>query len=101
MEEIGEGLGQGGLESAILSSNSIANGLETFFKDSTNEINYRNVRLQPQGYQDDIARGSTSVDDARAGIAKLEAMADSKILTFNHSKSSLVIIGSNKKRKEI
>ena len=54
MEEIGEGLGQGGLESAILSSNSIANGLETFFKDSTNKIEDRNIHLQSWGYQDDI-----------------------------------------------
>ena len=43
-EEVEEGLGQGGLDSAILSSNSIGNGLEDLFAESSHEIYYENLR---------------------------------------------------------
>ena len=79
-ESVDEGLGQGGLESAILSSNSIANGLDDFFKESSSEIYYQNLRLKPRGYQDDLTRASRTVNDVKAGIARLEAMAEVKLL---------------------
>ena len=100
-EEIGEGLGQGGVESAVLSSSSIANGLNLFFGRSTDEIFYRSIRLEAWGYQDDITRASTNIEDARSGITKLEALSESKCLSFNHSKSSLVVLGSYKSRREM
>ena len=93
-EEVSEGLAQGGLESAILSSNSIGNGLEDFFRESSKELFYEEIRLQAWAYQDDVTRASSSVDDVRDGISKLEAMAEVKLLSFNHSKSSLIVLGS-------
>ena len=101
-EEVDEGLSQGTLESGPLSAASTDSGLTTFFKESTQEIYYNNeVRLQGMAYQDDILRASKNVEDARAGIAKLEAMAESKLLTFNGKKSSLILVGNKKKREEI
>ena len=100
-EEVAEGLGQGGLESAILSSNSIGNGLDDFFRASNRELYYEDVRLQAWGYQDDVARASSSVEDVRDGVARLEAMAEVKLLSYNHSKSSLVVLGPKKTRIEL
>ena len=45
-EEVGKGLSQGTLESAILSGGSISNGLEEFFNDSEYELFYIGIRLQ-------------------------------------------------------
>ena len=46
-EEVGEGLSQGGIDSAILSAGSLDQGVNTFFKDSSYEINLGRVRMQP------------------------------------------------------
>ena len=100
-EEVNEGLGQGTLEAGILSSVSVDNGLNDFFGDSPHEIIHINIRLQPMAYQDDIIRASKSVEDARAGIAKLEAMAESKNLNYNTKKSCLMIIRSKKKTEKV
>ena len=75
-EEVDEGLSQGTLESGILSSGSIAGGLSDFFGNSPYELELLGVRVQPMGYQDDILRGSKTIEDTRAGISKLESMAN-------------------------
>ena len=58
-KEIDEGLGQGALDSGILSSCSVDGGLTTFFGRSPREI-------QPMAYQDDIMRSSKNLEDTRA-----------------------------------
>ena len=62
---------------------------------------YLEIRLQPMAYQDDIMRASKSIEDARAGVTKLEAMAESKNLNYNVNKSCLIIMGPKKKTKNI
>ena len=59
-------------------------------------MDYKDVRLQPINYQDDILRASVSIEDARAGVMKMEAMTETKLLNFNVKKSNLVILGSKK-----
>ena len=100
-EEVEEGLSQGTLESGILSAGSIDRGLTTFFEDSSNELYYNKVRVQGLGYQDDIMRGSKTLEDTQAGIRKMEAMAETKLLNFNMKKSCLIVLGSDKVRKEV
>ena len=90
-EEVDEGLSQGTLESGILSSGSIDGGLMDFFGKSPYELELLGVRVQPMGYQDDILRGSKTIEDTRAGISKLESMANSKNINYNNDKSSLLI----------
>ena len=94
-EEVDEGISQGMIDSGPLSAASTDTGLMTFFKSSPYEIYYNNkVRLQGIGYQDDIFRASTNINDTQAGIAKLEAMAEAKIINFNEKKSCLVVVGN-------
>ena len=100
-EEVKEGMGQGGLDSAILSAASISNGVEDFFGRSEEEILYENLRIFPTSYQDDLMRMSLTVEEVRAGIARFEALAETKLLTFNPLKSTLVVVGPKKKRVEI
>ena len=100
-EEVGEGLGQGTLESAILSAGSISNGLEDFFNESPYELNYLGARVQPISHQDDIMRLSNSIENTRAGISKLETMAETKILNYNPGKSSLIILGKKKPKEKM
>ena len=87
------------LESVPLSSASTDNGLHEFFHNSPYEIFYHDVRLQGLGYQDDILRASKTVEDTKAGVMKLEAMAETKLLTYNEKKSCLVILGSPDKKR--
>ena len=98
-EEVAEGLSQGTLESGILSSGSIGGGLMDFFGKSPYELELLGVRVQPMGYQDDILRGSKSIEDTRAGISKLEAMANSKNINYNNDKSSLMIVAMEKLKR--
>ena len=92
-EEVNEGLGQGGLDSAILSASSVSKGLEDFFHDSVYESWYRELMLLPMSYQDDIMRMSSSPEDTRAGIAKFEALAETKLLNHRLSFSDLRKLG--------
>ena len=67
-EDVDEGLGQGGLDSAILSSASVSNGLEDFFRSSQHEAWYGEIRLQPCSYQDDVMRISKNIEDTKVSI---------------------------------
>ena len=100
-EEVNEGLSQGTLESGILSAGSIDNGLMIFFEDSPYEIFYSNIHLQGIGYQDDIMRGSKTIEDTQAGIKRLEAMAETKLINFNTKKSCLIVMGPKNSKIEI
>ena len=41
-------------------------------------------------------RCSLNTEEVKAGVAKLEEMAENKLLTYNHDKCSLVVVGSKK-----
>ena len=52
----GEGLAQGSLEGALVSSVSLDSDVMEYFKDSNDEVSYFSVQLQPLLYQDDVGR---------------------------------------------
>ena len=83
----GEGLTQGSLEGAIVSSVSLDYDVNKFFKNSVEETSYFSVRLQPLLYQDDVARIASTVKSAQSGNRKMEVIAETKLLDYNYEKS--------------
>ena len=96
-----EGLGQGGLDSAFLSSTNLDNGTREEFKDSTNEVSIGKVMVGPILFFDDCMRIASSVNDAQAGIIKLEQLAESKLLNYNMKKTKFVVIGEKKAKEKL
>ena len=92
----GEGVGQGTLEGAVVSAVNLDNGTRDFFRQSEHEISYAGLLLGPLLYQDDVARLATNPVSAQFGNDKMQALADTKLLDFNLSKSSYMLIGSKK-----
>ena len=100
-EDIGEGVGQGTLEGAIVSAVNLDKGVNEFFHDSEYEISYGEVTLQPILYQDDVARMSVDLESAQMGNNKMEAMAESKLLNYNLEKSCFLLVGKEAARNEM
>ena len=73
--EVGETVGQGSLEGAIISSASLDNGIHDFFVDSEEEAYYGPLRLQPVLYQDDIVRLASSLNSIQHGNERMVAAA--------------------------
>ena len=97
----GEGLAQGSLEGAIVSSVSLDYDVNKFFKNSVEETSYFSVRLQPLLYQDDVARIASTVKSAQSGNRKMEVIAETKLLDYNYEKSGFLIVGDKKAKKKI
>ena len=97
----GRGLGQGGLDSVFASGINLDNGVQDIFKDSKNEVSYGSIPLKPLLYFDDITRLAKNLEDAQAGLNKLEQMAESKCLNYNMDKTSVIVIGDKKARKNL
>ena len=99
--EIGETVGQGTLEGALVSAASLDNGVRDFFSSSVSEVSYGDMKLLPLLYQDDIGRLSLDIESTQSGNDLMEAMAESKLLDFNLEKSCFIVFGSKKERAEI
>ena len=97
----GAGLAQGSLEGALISSVSLDSDVMQFFKNSTDEVSYFSVRLQPLLYQDDVARLAYSVESAQAGNLKMEVIAETKLLDYNHDKSGFIVVGEKKAKQKL
>ena len=52
----GEGLAQGSLEGALVSSVNLDSGVRDYFQKSRNEVHYSSLQLGPLLFQDDISR---------------------------------------------
>ena len=98
---VGEGLGQGTNEGAIVSSINLDGGVKESFEDSDKEVLYIDVKVNPCLFQDDIARLAENIDSVKEGNRRLETMAETKLLDYNIDKSNSIIIGSRKFRKNI
>ena len=70
------------------------------FHDSEHEVWYGEVRMQPLLFQDDVMRVSEGQLEAQVGNNLMDMVTESKLLTFNHSKSAYVIIGGGKENKK-
>ena len=67
MAYTGENITQGSVSGALISANNLDRGINSYFKTSSHEISYANIRLQPLLFQDDVARLCTTRDEAQAG----------------------------------
>ena len=70
---VGEGLGQGTNESAVVSSASLSGGVSEAFANSTTEVRYASLPMAPCLFVDDIARLSENleaVQDGNKGLKK-------------------------------
>ena len=54
--EVGETLGQGTNEGAVISTINLDGGITEEFKNSESEVSYVNLKLGPVLFQDDVAR---------------------------------------------
>ena len=91
-EATGEGLGQGALDSPPLRS---------IFRDSDEEASYASLTLGPLLFVDDLFRIAENIEAARAGMIKMEQLAESKILDYNLTKTNYIVFGNKKKKEKI
>ena len=91
---VGDVIGQGTAGAALVSQVKLDQGLQQFFGDGKEDVEYGDVRLQPMAYQDDIMKGSKDVIGAQAGNTKLSAMFKDKSLTAHPDKTCYIVCGS-------
>ena len=99
--DVGEGWGQGTIEGAICSAANLDKGVHDFFSDSEYEVSYGDLVLSPALFQDDVSRLCLDPVSAQMGNAKMEAMAETKLLDFNTDKSCFIIIGKDKEQRKL
>ena len=99
--EVNNSVSQGSIDGGILSSNNLSKGIDDFFTSSECEVSFVEVPLLPQSYQDDVCRMSLDLLSTQLGLDRFQALADSKILSFNLLKSCVVIMGKEKKEKNL
>ena len=99
--EVGDCIGQGTAGAALVSKVDFDYGLLKYFSDSKEEMYYGKFRLQPMVYQDNIAKPSKSVIEARAGCLKLFRMLQEKGLEAHPDKICFIVIGTETFKKNI
>ena len=99
--EVKEIVAHGSGGAALASRADIAQGLDSQFSSSPDEIIYGWVRLQPLAYQDDISRLAISVNSARAGSIKISGMMDQKGLKCHPTKTLCIAVGDEQFREEV
>ena len=87
-QQTGEGVGQGSLDSAILSS-------EVY------EVSYGEINIQPLLYQDDIFRLCLDPFSAQVGNEFMDNVMETKLLDFNIDKSCYIVIGDKEAKAKI
>ena len=92
---------QGSGGAALASALDLALGLKRYFAGSKDEICYGRVQTQPQAWQDDILRVAEDIKSTRAGNAKLSAMSVEKGLKAHETKTTFVVIGTQKYIEEM
>ena len=98
---VGDCIGQGTAGGALVSQANLDQGLMEHFENSSEEIDYGNVKLQPLAYQDDILKGSKDVLDAKVGNIRLAAMLDSKGLEAHPDKTCFIVCGSKSYKDQV
>ena len=91
-EQKEELLGQGSLGGALVSACNLDADMNDYFE-SSDEVCYGTVRVQPLLYQDDVIHLSKSRDDAQAGVMKMEAVMKTKQLEVHPDKSCYLVVG--------
>ena len=97
----GENVTQGSVGGGIISSLNLDIPIVNYFENSEDEVNYGNITMNPIIYQDDLARLSSSVKNAQAGIDRVETCMETKMLDLHDEKSCYLLIGKGKCTQEI
>ena len=92
----GENLGQGSKSASTVCSMSLSKSVSVYYEDSEHEVSYGVVKLAPMQYIDDALRVTTSLEGARDGCRRFEAIMASKGLTINIDKSIYLLAGKRK-----
>ena len=92
----GENVTQGSVGGGLISSINLDIPIRTFFKESVHEVKYGDIMMGPIIYQDDLARLASNVVDAQAGIIKVEACMETKMLDLHDEKSCFLVVGKGK-----
>ena len=114
-EKAGPLVAQGSGEGAIISANSLDQGIKDVFHDKEEEIEdenadevtpndkvkYGDIVLHPLLFQDDVMNASSTLNSAQLVNDKLEKLLEEKLLDFNLTKSGFLITGSQKARKKL
>ena len=93
-KQVGQCLGQGSLGGALVSANNLGDEFEDYFEDSTEEVCYGSIRLQPMLFQDDAIRLATSRNNDQSGNLKVESIMKSKLLEIHPDKSCYLLLAN-------
>ena len=120
-KDTGNGVGQGTVEGAVISSSSIDGGVTEEFseynssdesepddnhpdKNSNNENNPDEIAsdfFHPMIFQDDVLKVSDGIESANDANKKMMNVIESKLLTLNYEKTNYVVFGDKKARKRL
>ena len=79
---------------AHVSQVNLDQGLDQYFGDGGEDLDYGKVQVKPLAYQDDIMKGSKDVMGAQTGNIKLAAMLKDKGLDAHPDKTCFLVCGS-------
>ena len=99
--EAGGTMAQGSSRAGLVSQRLLDKELDTYFSTSRDEFVYGGVRLQPIAFLDDIERTAGSVDETRAGNAKLASMLSDLCLEAHPDKSCYLVCGSTQFKEQV
>ena len=90
----GPTVSQGSIGGGLISAINLDYSVNRFFFNSSKEVYYHDVRLQPIIYQDDLGRFSSSRMAAQAGKDKIEARMETKLPDLHQDMSCFILIGN-------
>ena len=88
-------------KAGILSSSNLSQGVVDFFSSSESEVSYGSFQLLPASFQDDLMRLCSGPLSAQSGFDRFENLAETKLLSYNPSKTVMVVLGKEKARSEL
>lgn len=89
----GELIAQGTVGGALVSGFNLDKDIFDYFEESSDEVYYGGVRLQPLCYQDDLLQVASSVNKAQIGNKRVEFVMKSKQLEVHPTKTGFVLSG--------
>ena len=98
-KELGPSVAQGSVDASVISSASLASGVEDEFTDPSKEIMYADLVIFPTIYMDDCNKLSNIIEAAQYANDKMEVVVGKKNLTLNIDKSVYTVLGNKKARK--
>ena len=99
---VGAVVGQGTIGGALVSQAVLDEGVKDHFEHGNeDEVNYGKVPMGPCMFQDDLIHAATEIEKARIASRKMNLVMKKHTLKLNKDKSVLIVMGSNKQKKDI